>query len=236
MKSESIIEFISEDRDAMIHYPPVPASKIIPEWYKNIPVALSKNPGFIDNDGVPSIKRCMPVLDYLTSGYILRNSYEINADMFMKDNINSFTLECNKKNYVGAHPFHQAPTTEMTGEKNHYFKINQEWAIRTPPGYSCLIYQPHYLFRKEFKMFPAIVDTDKHDDFIGLVGLITTDQSFTIMPGDPLVTIFPFKRTDWKMELSYDKDIGSRSSFKYFLHGLWHGFYSKYFHTKKTYR
>jgi hypothetical protein len=70
----------------MIHYPPVPASKIIPEWYKNIPVALSKDPGFIDNDGVPSIKRCMPVLDYLTSGYILRNSYEINADMFVKDN------------------------------------------------------------------------------------------------------------------------------------------------------
>jgi hypothetical protein len=85
-------------------------------------------------------------------------------------------------------------------------------------------------------MFPAIVDTDKHDDIIGLVGLITTDQAFTIMPGDPLVTIFPFKRTDWKMDLSYDTAIGSKSSFKYFLHGLWHGFYAKYFHTKKTYR
>jgi len=37
MTSESIIKFISENYDAMIHYPPVPASKIIPEWYKNIP-------------------------------------------------------------------------------------------------------------------------------------------------------------------------------------------------------
>lgn len=236
MKLENKIKFICEDFDAMTHFPPVSAGKIIPDWYKSIPVSLQKSPGFVDNDGVPSVKRCMPVLDYLTSGYILRNSYEINAWPYKKDGINSFSLECNKKNYVGAHPFHQAPTEVMNGDKNHYFKINQEWFIRTPPGYSCLIYQPYYLFKKEYQFFPAIVDTDKHDDFIGIVGLITTDQPFTISPGEPLVTIFPFKREDWKIDIDYDKNIGSKSSFKYFLTGLWHGFYSKYFHTKKVYR
>ncbi len=236
MIKESNIQFISEDYDACNEFPPLPASKIVPEWYKNIPVALTKVPGYIDNDGVPSIKRCMPVLDYMTSGYVLRNSYEINVWPFEKDSIKSFQLECNKKNYVGAHPYHQAPTSEMNGTKNHYFKINQEWLIRTPPGYSCLIYQPHYLFRKEFQMFPAIVDTDKHDDFIGLIGLINTDKEFTIPPGEPLVVVFPFKREDWKMDVSFDPKIGSKSSFKYFLHGVWHGFYSKFFYTKKTYR
>jgi hypothetical protein len=235
MTKESNIKFICEDWDAMKEYPPIPASKIVPEWYKNIPVSLSKIPNYIDSDGVPSIKRCMPVLDYLTSGYVLRNSYEINAWPSVKDGINSFELECNKKSYVGAHPHHQA-ATEIYGAKNHYFKINQEWLIRTPPGYSCLVYQPHYMFREEFQMFPAIVDTDKHDDFIGLIGLITTDEPFTIGPGEPLVIIFPFKREDWKMDVSYDAKIGSLSSFKYFLHGVWHGFYSKFFHTKKTYR
>lgn len=235
MSKEVNIKFISEDFDSCKEFPPVPAAKIVPEWYKNIPVALNKVPNYIDNDGVPSIKRCMPVLDYLTSGYVLRNSYEINAWPFEKDGIQSFQLECNKKNYVGAHPWHQAPT-ELYGKKNHYFKINQEWLIRTPPGYSCLIYQPHYLFREEFQMFPAIVDTDKHDDFVGLIGLITTNKDFTIPPGEPLVVVFPFKREEWKMEASFDPEIGSKSSFKYFLHGLWHGFYSKFFHTKKTYR
>lgn len=236
MKKETIIKFTCEDYDAMKHYPPVTAGKIIPDWYKDVPVTLSKTPGYIDNDGVPSVKRCMPVLDYLTSGYVLKNSYEINIWPSVKDGINSFVLECNKKNYVGAHPFHQAPTTEMNDQKNHYFKINQEWLIQTPPGYSCLIYQPHYLFRKNFQFFPAIVDTDKHDDFIGLVGLITTDKPFTIAPGEPLVTIFPFKREEWKMDVGCDEKIGSKSSFKYFLAGLWHGFYAKNFHTKKTYK
>jgi hypothetical protein len=229
------IKFICEDLDASKEFPPVPAGKIIPEWYKNIPVSLSKVPNYIDTDGVPSIKRCMPVLDYLTSGYALRNSYEINAWPAVKDGIRSFQLECNKKNYVGAHPYYQAPT-EINGGKNHYFKINQEWLIRTPPGYSSLIYQPHYLFRNEFQMFPAVVDTDKHDDFIGLIGLINTDKPFTIAPGEPLVMVFPFKREEWHMDVSFDPDVGSRSSFKYFLHGAWHGFYSKFFHTKKTYR
>lgn len=237
MTTEIDIKFICEDYDAMTHYPPIPASKIVPEWYKNIPVSLSKTPGYIDNDGVPSVKRCMPVLDYLTSGYTLRNSYEINVRPYEKeDGIRNFSLECNNKNYVGAHPWHQAPTTEVNGHKNHYFKINQQWLIRTPPGYSCLIYQPHYLFRKEFQMFPAIVDTDRHDDFVGLVGIINSTEAFTIEPGAPLVTIFPFKRESWKMDVEHDPKIGSQSSFKYFLHGLWHGFYAKHFHSKKGYR
>lgn len=235
MSRENKIKFICEDYDASKEFPPLPAGKVVPEWYKNIPVSLPKTPNYIDVDGVPSIKRCMPVLDYLTSGYVLRNSYEINAWPEIKDGIHSFQLECNKKNYVGAHPYHQA-SAELYGKKNHYFKINQEWLIRTPPGYSCLIYQPHYMFRENFEMFPAIVDTDKHDDFVGLVGLITTDRPFTISPGEPLVTIFPFRREDWGMEIGHDPKIGSGSSFKYFLHGAWHGFYSKFFHSKKTYR
>jgi hypothetical protein len=235
MTKESNIKFICEDFDAMSEFPPVPAGKVVPEWYKNIPVSLSKIPNYIDVDGVPSIKRCVPVLDYITSGYVLRNSYEINAWPEVKNGINSFQLECNKKDYVGAHPYQQAPA-EIYGEKNHYFKINQEWLIRTPPGYSCLIYQPHYMFREEFQMFPAIVDTDKHDDFIGLIGLVNTDKPFTIAPGEPLVVIFPFKREDWKMDVSYNAKIGSFSSFKYFLQGIWHGFYLKMFHSKKTYR
>jgi hypothetical protein len=236
MSKESKISFTTIDQDACVNFPPIPATKIVPEWYKNLPVSLPKEGNYIAVDGIPSIKRCVPVLDYLTSGYILRNSYEINAwPGDNTDGIKDFKLECNNPDYVAAHPWHQAKV-ELNGVKNHYFKINQDWLIKTPPGYSCLIYQPHYLFRKEFQFFPAIVDTDKHDDFIGLVGLINTDQPFTIAPGDPLVTIFPFKREEWKMDVQCDPNAEAKSSFKYFLPNAWHGFYSKFFHSKKTYR
>ena len=42
MTKESNIKFICEDFDATQEFPPLPSSKIIPEWYKNIPVSLSK--------------------------------------------------------------------------------------------------------------------------------------------------------------------------------------------------
>ena len=233
--NNSIIKFICEDKDTTVLYPPVPASKVVPQWYKDIPVELKKLTNYIDADGVPSVKRCIPVLDYLTSGYVLANSWEIIVKPEMKEGIHSFSLECNREKYVGAHPWHQAPV-EIDNNKFHYFKINQQWMIKTPPGYSSLIYQPHYLFNKKYKMLPAIVDTDKHNDFIGLIGHVETDKEFNISPGEPLVVVFPFKREEWASEISFDPYVGKDTSFKYYLQGIWHGFYQKYFHSKKSYR
>ena len=235
MSKKTNIKFICEDKDTSLLYPPVPAGKIIPQWYKDIPIELKKLTNYIDKDGVPSVKRCIPVLDYLTSGYVIKNSWEIIAKPQFKDGFRSFSLECNRDRYVGAHPWQQAPV-EIYKVKNHYFKINQQWMIRTPPGYSCLIYQPHYLFNENFNMLPAIVDTDKHNDFIGLIGYLKIDKEFTIAPGEPLVTVFPFERKEWHSEISFDVNIGKNTSFKYYLQGLWHGFYQKIFHTKKVYR
>lgn len=232
---ENIIKFVTEDEDTLYTFPPVPATKIVPDWYKEIPVSLEKAEPYVTHDNIPSIKRCVPVLDYQTSGYVLKNSYEIIAKFYEKDDIRSFSLDCNKDEYVGAHPWHQSPT-KIYGKKNHYFKINQQWLIRTPPGYSCLIYQPQYLFNEKYKMLPAIVDTDKHNDFIGLIGVSKTDKDFTIEAGEPLVIIFPFKRENWKMEASFDVNVAKNSSFKYYLQGVWHGFYQKHFHSKKSYK
>lgn len=233
--NKSVIKFVCEDRDTTLLYPPVPSGKIIPYWYKTVPVELKKLMNYIDQDGVPTVKRCIPVLDYLTSGYVIKNSWEIIVKPVFKDGIKSFSLECNRDRYVGAHPWHQAPV-EILQNKCHYFKINQQWMISTPPGYSCLIYQPHYLFNEHFSMLPAIVDTDKHNDFIGLIGYLKIEKEFVISPGDPLVVIFPFKRQEWASEITFDSNVGKDTSFKYHLQGMWHGFYQKYFHSKKIYR
>jgi len=235
MRKDSIIKFITEDKDTLELFPPVPATKQIPDWYKSVPNELDIISQYVEKEGTPSIKRCVPVLDYLTSGYILRNSYEVDIKPVYEDGIKGFEMHCNRDDYVAAHPWVQAPI-EINGKRNHYFKIQQRWVIKTPPGYSCLIYQPHYMFNENFTFLPAIVDTDTHDDFIGMIGIINTEEPFTIQPGDPLVTVFPFKRESWKMETKYDENVGKHSSFKYFINGPWHGTYSKFLHRKKGYR
>lgn len=227
------IKFISYDEGVFNLYPPEPAAKIIPDWYKNIPSFLNKDSSYITEDDIPSIKKCVPVRDYLTSGYVLYNGYQVNA-IVEKDKtlINTVSHRCNLKDYVSAHPYQQCPV-EMHGNPNHYFKIVQPWKIITPPGYSCLFYQPYYTLNEDYDLFPAIVDTDKHDDSVNFVGVAKKD--FVLEPGDPLMVVLPFKRDDWKMEVLFE-DYTQKTSYAYFIKKMWHGTYSRLFNSRKKFR
>jgi hypothetical protein len=59
-------------------YPPVPTSKMLPEWYKKTESYLSetKIPTF-GNETNSSIKKCIPVFDILTAGYFILSPSDI---------------------------------------------------------------------------------------------------------------------------------------------------------------
>jgi hypothetical protein len=234
MMSEKTIKFVSYDKSAEMHYPPIPVSKIIPKWYKDVPLSFDHDDGEVKQKDVPTIKKCVPVLDYLTSGYVILNSYETEI-RFEEDKEGILRAHniCPAADYVSGHPFSQAPVL-MNGVKNHYFKISNPWKVITPPGYSCHFYQPFFTLNENYKMFPAVVDTDKHNDAVNFVG-VGLKKQFTIKPGEPLMVVYPFKRDDWKMETSYD-DFTSKNSFKYWTKSLWHGTYARLFHSRKKFR
>lgn len=232
--SEKNIEFISYDKSAELHYPPVPLSKIIPKWYKDIPLSFHHDDGKINQEEVPTIKRCVPVLDYLTSGYVILNSYETEIRYSPDDKgILRASNICPADDYVSGHPHEQAPVL-MNGVKNHYFKVSNSWKVVTPPGYSCHFYQPFFTLNNDYRMFPAIVDTDKHDDAVNFVG-VGIKQHFIIKPGDPLMVVYPFKRDDWRMEHKYQNFMHD-NRYRYWIKKMWHGTYSKFFHSKKKFR
>ena len=72
-------------------HPPKPVKHRLPEWYKNTPVygehfnslldfqeKVNNDDNFKDYNSPFTIKKCIPVLDYLTSGYLffhLTDSY-----------------------------------------------------------------------------------------------------------------------------------------------------------------
>jgi len=173
----------------------------------------------------------------MTTGYVIKATYEVQISQYVDQNFfTSFKSRCrhSEDNYIGKHPWYQAQTT-LDGKKNHYLKINQPWNIKTPAGYSCMIFDPYYRFRKEYSLFPAVVDTDTHDEPIGLVGQVK-EANFTISPGDPLVVVFPFKREDWQMSMTVRNDEWQRSSFKYRLPTYWSGLYQKLMHSKKAFK
>ena len=232
--SEKNIKFITYDKSTEKFYPPVPLSKFVPEWYKNIPQSFDHNDSNIQQKGVPTIKKCVPVLDYLTGGYVILNPYEVNIRMQPDDQgVLKAASVCPAEDYISAHPYEQCPVP-MNNVKNHYFKVSNSWKVVTPPGYSCHFYQPFYTLNSNYKLFPSIVDTDKHDDAVNFVGL-GLKENFVIKAGEPLMVVFPFKRDSWSADTEYH-DYRHENRYKYWIKKAWHGTYATFVHSKKKFR
>ena len=208
------IEFTPHHAVADI-FPPEPIKKYIPEWYKKLPGHIPfKDPHDIVNLGAKKdVKRCVPVLDYMTSGYVIRAQCDIvlTRDLDPKDKtcerIRSYAHMQEKfgLELIGGHGNSQFPI-EVRGVKKQTLKFNNYYHIKTPPGYSCMFYQPFYLLESCFTVLPGIVDTDKHTECINFPFFLQDqpDEEFRIdiKAGDPLVCVLPYKRDNWSSKFN----------------------------------
>jgi len=191
------IEFFPITEAAKL-YPPKPIKFDLPSWYKNLSSYVdnfsSKEDYLINklgsneakNNTPFTIKKCIPVLDYLTSGYMFYTC----SDLFVSQNIdeelniNGFDWQTpsNISGLVDARSSHhhsQCPI-HIGGSKHHYIKLGISWKIKTPPGYSCMIYQPFYNFEDKIKLFPAIIDTDTFDTKFNIPGYVNSPEPFFV--------------------------------------------------------
>jgi hypothetical protein len=208
------------------------ASKLIPNWYKETQSYINseKKPS-VDETTTATIKRCMPVFDAMTAGYII----ELPADVFVsiKDGVQWFDWA--DFGLVGFHPIVQA--------KNHpakkpfaYPKWINPWSIKTPQGYSTLFVQP---FHREsvFTILPGIVDTDIYTPPVNFPFVINDPTFEGLIPrGTPIVQVIPFKRDNWKMELGNKKDLEAMKKIERKIKSLFFDRYKKMFWTRKEYK
>jgi hypothetical protein len=228
------IEFSAhEDYFALKEDYPIPAKLNIPDWYKNLEHTLSKR----------TAKGCMPFLDSLTAGYLLKIPQDIalkhNADAKdekgnnIKDSYQQFSLDnfwqlLNAKyiNLNSASSLEIHKTFQLEGsplvEKNKnlpFHKILNPWKIKTPKGYSCLFVSPLNNSDDRFSIIPGIVDTDSYNLEINFPIVVNGDKYPTletvIKKGTPYVQVIPFKRDSWKMTLNKrkQKEIQNSSIF-----------------------
>jgi hypothetical protein len=187
---------------------PKPASMFIPEWYKNVQSYINgkKIPDGTGNTQA-TIKKCMPVFDAITAGYIIT----LPADVYvsLKDGVQNF--EWSNFNLVSFHPVEQAP--EHPARKPHqYPKWNNPWSIQTPKGYSVLFVQPMHR-ESVFTILPGIVDTDEYASPVNFPFVINDPNFEGFIPkGTPIAQVIPFKRESWKMKIGGEKErlLGSR--------------------------
>ena len=173
---------------------PIPASKAVPEWFRKMPGV---------KDGQMSIKKCVPFLDSLTSGYI----FPLPADMFWNKESKKFITQA-EINLNADHVFSQTEDIVLPPEYDRQpHKWINFWHIKTPPGYSTLFIHPFNRQDLPFYTIGGIVDTDKHQLAINFPFFLRKDFSGTIPKGTPMVLAIPFKRDNWTSSLGGNKEI-----------------------------
>jgi len=200
----------------------------MPEWYKDSPIFVKNKDDFIvgeyqENQGLRSrqtnvtIKKCMPVFDTLTAGYILKIPEDITIYQ-SKENSNDKDYKTHFAwTATGAVASHNIDQIEGYPHLNVHTKglpkfINP-WIIKTPPGYSCLFTTPMHR-GLPFTVMPGIVDTDTYDYPVNLPFQIN-EKGFEgiLKAGSPMVQVIPFKRDEFISEI-YMSDEDYKKKYK----------------------
>ena len=206
-KNKQIIKFKAIDKDVYgVFEPPVPAAKIIPEWYKKQDKLTTPGIFTIADNGNPNhtVKACMPVFDVITAGYIFKCPVDIYFSI-NPDGSSNAQWSSNNLRAVESHPTTQYSEYSVPeGYHKVAWKFIQPWVIETPPGYSCLFIQPALRDDLPFQVVPAIVDTDKHPIKVNFPFFIKDGFEGLIKMGTPIMQIIPFKREDWSHEVLED--------------------------------
>jgi hypothetical protein len=200
---EIIFTNIKEISDYFI---PTPASQLIPEWYKKlesyafqgkVPIALDSL-----NTTSATAKRCMPLFDSLTAGYILYTP----VDVYVMQKNNAPYYSWAAGDMLGFHAVEQAGEHPAKNGFN-YPKWNNPWSIKTPKGYSILITAPMHR-ESVFTILDAVVDSDTYLNSVNLPFTLNDTKYEGMIPaGTPMAQIIPFKREKWTMQIGGEKEI-----------------------------
>jgi hypothetical protein len=213
-------------------YKPKSSNKFIPEWYKNMSSYIndSKKPNG-SGGTLGTIKRCMPVFDAITNGYII-TTY---VDVYVSNNDNLPYYEWPSFNPISWHPVEQAPTHPTYNEVPYPKWINP-WGIKTPKGYSTLFVPP---FHREsiFTILPGIVDTDEYTSPVNFPFVLNDIKFEGLIPaGTPIAQVIPFKRESWEMSLGNKQDIENQNKINVLLRTKLFDSYKTFFRSTKEYK
>lgn len=191
---------------------PVKASKMMPNWLKKLPRIAEGN----HKNQAGTVKRCVPVLDAVTQGYIIPAWCDINVQVGEQEIEEGEKEPCiyvsvpsdfGMGEAIGSHGWDQVGNDCPL---QHYpvgkvlLKLINPWVIETSPGWSVMIKSPanHY---NNIRLVEGVVDTDTYKRQINFPFFWDgcKQGEFEIKKGDPLVHVIPFKRE--KITVEYDK-------------------------------
>lgn len=199
---------------------PVPAKKELPDWYKNMKSYITENdPGITfpkANDirlnegskGIPTIKRCMPVFDSITSGYFIK----LPVDVIVFDHPDEeqpWYRWADGNEVVRFHDYDQVegyPFNYQEEIGRPVAKFKNFYGIITPPGYSCWFKTPSHR-NLPFTLLEGTVDTDVFHAPVEFPFLLNDPNWRGLIPaGTPIAQVIPYKRDSFTHEIQMETE------------------------------
>lgn len=184
------IHFLCEPGDEGVIAPPVPAKTYIPDWFRRLP-AVDESKVSPTDTGL-TIKRCMPFLDAMNTGWIipLPATVRLKVSNGGRDVEAGWDFDRTLVSFHGTHQVRGNPREPRAAAKFHNF-----WTVVTPPGWSCLFVDPLNRPNGIFEVIAGVVDTDTYRAPVHFPFFpVAADGLHVVEKGSPMVQVIPFRR------------------------------------------
>lgn len=193
------VEFITAWKHVAEMFPPVPAGRSTPDWWRS-------TPGFLPEDKRShphlklrrdaTVKSCPGLQDFFGLGWVL----PLWADLVITAEEQGFDYQISTSaNEVGSFMPHEvgAGFPRRPGDHTHVLKITTPWQVRASRGWSLLVLPPLLHGDRPFTVMPGVVDSDR----LPVMNVIAEWHSplghaELLKAGTPLLHIVPFRRSE----------------------------------------
>lgn len=215
---------------------PRPAKEYIPEWYKNAKSythSEGKKAPSLDNTPYATIKRCMPIWDMMTAGYIMETPYDIYVHRV--DDKPFFQWGFNEA--IAFQSMEQFQNHPYSRGLEYAVRIVIPWSIKTPKGWSIMVMEPQHHEPSPIECSSGIIDTDKFSiPFNMFLKLRDPNYEGMIPAGTPFLQIIPFKRETWVSKIGGQKERNTFELDKLKFNTVFFDRYKKFWWQKKEYK
>ncbi|TIP24290.1 MAG: hypothetical protein E5X67_29795 [Mesorhizobium sp.] len=207
-KTSRSIRFSCRPEDHGVIAPPVAAKTVLPDWFRKLP-PVDQQQASATSNGL-TVKRCMPFLDAMTTGWILPLAATVRLEIKDGGSAVDAGWEFDRV-MVSNHGAHQVAGNPK--EPAPPCKFHNYWSIRTPPGWSCLFLPPLNRPAQPFECVAGIVDTDTYAAHIHFPFFATApDGLYVIEKATPLVQVIPFRREDSALKAEIQAETGAEAT------------------------
>jgi hypothetical protein len=182
----------------------VPAAQGVPDWIKSMPAEAFSSINLRDEE---TIKRCPPVIDAMTSGFLLPLICDLrveNGEITWDNEIPAGGVLDFPRSPIGFHDSGQVIGSPLFDNDRFVIKFHNLWTVEAPEGYAVFFTHPVNRFDLPFTTLSGLVDCDRYSETWVHFPAHWHDTSFQgVLPkGTPIAQCIPVKRADWTAQIS----------------------------------